>query len=73
MSTTKTGLRRYLQILDDDEDDVFDKDKDGQISESETRLQVKYSNWCVMNLTTAANYFHALRCQALLRAVKTPP
>ena len=27
------------------------------------RAQVKHSNWCVMNLTTAANYFHALRAQ----------
>jgi len=56
-------LERYLQCLDDDEDDVFDKDKSGDISEEEIRLQVKYTNWCVMNLTTAANYFHALRTQ----------
>jgi 2-oxoglutarate dehydrogenase E1 component len=56
-------LERYLQLLDDDEDDVFDKDKSGDISDEEIRLQVKYTNWCVMNLTTAANYFHALRSQ----------
>jgi 2-oxoglutarate dehydrogenase E1 component len=52
-----------LSCLDDDEDDVFDKDRDGQISEDETRLQVKFTNWCVMNLSTSANYFHALRAQ----------
>merc|ERR1711937_695256 len=50
-------------LLDHDEDDVFDKDKSGDISDEEIRLQVKYTNWCVMNLTTAANYFHALRSQ----------
>ena len=35
----RPGPRRYLQMLDDDEDDVFDKDKDGTISDAETRLQ----------------------------------
>merc|ERR1719181_1246565 len=56
-------LERYLQMADDDEDDVFDKDKDGNISEDETRLQVKHANWAICNLTTPANYFHVLRQQ----------
>ena len=30
-----------MQLLDDDEDDVFDKDKSGDISDEEIRLQVK--------------------------------
>jgi len=56
-------LERYLQMVDDDEDDVFDKDKDGNISDDEVRLQVKHTNWSVCNLTTPANYFHLLRLQ----------
>jgi len=50
-------IERFLQLSDDDEDDIPDfKDGFG-------RRQVQRANWQVMNLSTPANYFHALRRQ----------
>jgi len=57
-------LERFLQACDDDEDDVPDLD------ESASR-QTQKANWQVMNLTTPANYFHALR-QQLHREFRKP-
>eukprot|EP00933_Yihiella_yeosuensis_P079725 TRINITY_DN930_c0_g1_i1.p1 TRINITY_DN930_c0_g1~~TRINITY_DN930_c0_g1_i1.p1 ORF type:complete len:1068 (-),score=228.22 TRINITY_DN930_c0_g1_i1:671-3874(-) len=55
-------LERFLQMSDDDEDDVPDYD---------SGTQVQKANWQVMNLTTPANYFHALR-QQLHRDFRKP-
>ena len=52
-------LERFLQCSDEDPD-VIPADIDtleGQIR------QVQLNNWQVMNITTPANYFHALRRQ----------
>ncbi|CAE7940743.1 ogdh, partial [Symbiodinium necroappetens] len=50
-------IERFLQSSDDDEDDIPDfKDGFG-------RRQAQKANWQVMNLSTPANYFHALRRQ----------
>lgn len=50
-------LERFLQLSDDDEDDIpaFENDFG--------RNQVQKANWQVMNISTPANYFHALRRQ----------
>eukprot|EP00933_Yihiella_yeosuensis_P034709 TRINITY_DN28184_c0_g1_i1.p1 TRINITY_DN28184_c0_g1~~TRINITY_DN28184_c0_g1_i1.p1 ORF type:complete len:1048 (+),score=248.64 TRINITY_DN28184_c0_g1_i1:100-3243(+) len=50
-------LERFLQLSDDDEDDIPDFMKDFG------RNQVQKANWQVMNISTPANYFHALRRQ----------
>jgi len=50
-------IERFLQMSDDDEDDIPNfKDNFG-------RNQVQKANWQVMNISTPANYFHALRRQ----------
>jgi len=50
-------LERFLQMSDDDEDDVPSFQNDFG------RQQVQKANWQVMNISTPANYFHALRRQ----------
>jgi 2-oxoglutarate dehydrogenase E1 component len=50
-------LERFLQLSDDDEDDIPSFDNDFG------RGQVQKANWQVMNISTPANYFHALRRQ----------
>eukprot|EP00933_Yihiella_yeosuensis_P031830 TRINITY_DN25437_c0_g1_i1.p1 TRINITY_DN25437_c0_g1~~TRINITY_DN25437_c0_g1_i1.p1 ORF type:complete len:1020 (+),score=228.07 TRINITY_DN25437_c0_g1_i1:73-3132(+) len=50
-------LERFLQLSDDDEDDIPNFMKDFG------REQVQKANWQVMNISTPANYFHALRRQ----------
>merc|ERR1740121_2252054 len=50
-------LERYLQLCDDDEDDVPDYAIKGSV------VQMQRQNMQVMNLSTPANYFHALRQQ----------
>lgn len=50
-------IERYLQACDDDEDDV------PNVKESGSGVQLQHANWQVVNLTTPANYFHALRQQ----------
>jgi len=49
-------LERFLQMCDDDPYTV------PEINEH-TQVQVQHSNWQVMNISTPANYFHALRRQ----------
>mmetsp|Transcript_152805 Transcript_152805/g.271075 ORF Transcript_152805/g.271075 Transcript_152805/m.271075 type:complete len:1029 (+) Transcript_152805:66-3152(+) len=51
-------LERYLQLCDDDEDDILETPEDAF-----GRAQCKKANWQVMNISTPANYFHALRRQ----------
>jgi len=58
-------LERFLQLCDDDEDDVPDYEAAG------SQRQVQHCNWQVMNLSTPANYFHALR-QQLHRDFRKP-
>jgi len=50
-------LERFLQMSDDDEDDIPNFVKDFG------REQVQKANWQVLNISTPANYFHALRRQ----------
>lgn len=50
-------LERFLQLSDDDEDDIPNFENDFG------RNQVQKANWQVMNISTPANYFHALRRQ----------
>jgi len=50
-------IERFLQLSDDDEDDIPDFVNDFG------RGQVQKANWQVMNISTPANYFHALRRQ----------
>ncbi|CAE8599192.1 unnamed protein product, partial [Polarella glacialis] len=50
-------LERFLQLSDDDEDDIPNFENDFG------REQVQKANWQVMNITTPGNYFHALRRQ----------
>jgi len=50
-------IERFLQLSDDDEDDIPDFVKDFGKS------QAQKANWQVMNISTPANYFHALRRQ----------
>jgi len=57
-------LERFLQLCDDDEDDIPD-------FQEGMNLQVQKANWQVMNLSTPANYFHALR-QQLHRDFRKP-
>merc|ERR1719183_3020039 len=49
-------VERFLQLCDDDEDDIPDLNE-------ESAKQIQTANWQVVNLTTPANYFHALRRQ----------
>jgi 2-oxoglutarate dehydrogenase E1 component len=49
-------IERFLQMSNDDEDVFPDM-------ESDKRLQIQKSNWQVLNCSTPANYFHALRRQ----------
>jgi len=56
-------LERFLQMCDDDEDDTFDRDHDGEMDVEELSRQMAFCNWQVCNITTPANYFHALRRQ----------
>lgn len=58
-------LERFLQMSDDDEDDVPD------YAEAGDGKQIQRANWQVMNLSTPANYFHALR-QQLHRDFRKP-
>lgn len=50
-------LERFLQLCDDDEDDVpnYEEDRSGK--------QIQKANWSVLNVSTPAQYFHALRKQ----------
>jgi len=59
-------LERFLQLCDDDEDDVpsFSDQDFG-------RAQAHKANWQVCHLSTPANYFHALRRQ-LYRNFRKP-
>lgn len=49
-------LERFLQLSDSDPTKVPTKDE-GE------RKQMQHANWCVVNCSTPANYFHALRRQ----------
>jgi 2-oxoglutarate dehydrogenase E1 component len=49
-------LERFLQLSDSDPTKVPSKDEGD-------RKQLQHSNWCVVNCTTPANYFHVLRRQ----------
>jgi len=49
-------LERYLQLIDEDPDKIPDMEKDA-------RMQIQNTNMQVCNITTPANYFHALRRQ----------
>merc|ERR1719436_1348051 len=50
-------LERFLQLCDDDEDDIPD------FATEYGRKSAQKANWQVMNISTPANYFHALRRQ----------
>jgi len=50
-------LERFLQLCDDDEDDIPDYSIMGSVKQQQKQ------NMHVMNLSTPANYFHALRKQ----------
>jgi len=50
-------LERFLQLCDDDEDDIPNFENDYG------RNQAQKANWQVVNVTTPANVFHALRRQ----------
>lgn len=50
-------IERFLQMADDDEDDI-----PGLDSEARSK-QVQAANWVICNITTPGNYFHALRRQ----------
>ncbi|CAK9115851.1 unnamed protein product [Durusdinium trenchii] len=50
-------IERFLQLSDDDEDDIPD------FADGFGRRQAQRANWQVMNLSTPANYFDALRRQ----------
>jgi 2-oxoglutarate dehydrogenase E1 component len=58
-------IERYLQMSDDDEDDLPD------YGEAGSGAQIQKANWQVMNLSTPANYFHALR-QQMKREFRKP-
>ena len=49
-------IERFLQQCDDAEDVVPPMDES-------KRMQIQHTNWQVLNCTTPANYFHALRRQ----------
>jgi 2-oxoglutarate dehydrogenase E1 component len=49
-------MERFLQCIDEDPDDIPD------LSENSTQ-QIQVHNWQIVNCTTPANYFHALRRQ----------
>eukprot|EP01133_Synstelium_polycarpum_P018065 gene18065-21582_t len=49
-------LERYLQLCDGDPNKIYPK-------EEAERKQMQHCNWQVINCTTPANYFHALRRQ----------
>lgn len=49
-------IERYLQMVDDDPNTVPEIN-------ANTQVQVQATNWQVMNISTPANYFHALRRQ----------
>jgi len=57
-------IERFLQLCDDDEDDVPDYNEAHE-------KQIQKANWQVMNVSTPANYFHALR-QQLHRDFRKP-
>lgn len=59
-------IERFLQLCDDDEDSIPKYDPT-----SGSLQQVHLTNWQVMNLSTPANYFHALR-QQLKRDFRKP-
>lgn len=50
-------IERFLQLSDDDEDDIPEFEKDFGTS------QIQKANWQVVNVTTPANLFHVLRRQ----------
>jgi len=58
-------LERFLQLCDDDEDEAHDT------SDLGGDRQIQRGNWQVMNLSTPANYYHALR-QQLHRDFRKP-
>ena len=60
-------LERYLQLCDDD-DATFPA---ALLADPTGEKQVELANWVVGNLTTPANYFHALRGQ-LHRSFRKP-
>eukprot|EP00746_Dinoflagellata_sp_MGD_P001864 gnl/MRDRNA2_/MRDRNA2_103542_c0_seq1.p1 gnl/MRDRNA2_/MRDRNA2_103542_c0~~gnl/MRDRNA2_/MRDRNA2_103542_c0_seq1.p1 ORF type:complete len:1180 (+),score=256.97 gnl/MRDRNA2_/MRDRNA2_103542_c0_seq1:123-3662(+) len=50
-------IERFLQMCDDDEDDIPRLDSDSRSKQAQS------ANMAVCNITTPANYFHALRRQ----------
>jgi len=50
-------IERFLQMSDDDEDDIPSFEKDFG------RSQIQKANWQIVNVTTPANLFHAYRRQ----------
>jgi len=50
-------IERFLQMSDDDEDDIPTFEKDFG------RSQIQKANWQIVNVTTPANLFHAFRRQ----------
>lgn len=48
-------LERFLQLSDSDPTKVFKNEGE--------RKQMQHANWCIVNCTTPANYFHVLRRQ----------
>lgn len=53
-------LERFLQMSDEDEDAFPEEGPNTEVK------QLRASNWIVANITTPANYFHALRRQIYL-------
>ena len=53
-------LERFLQMVDEDMEQFPKVDENFEIQ------QLYQTNWMVMNITTPANYFHALRRQIKL-------
>ena len=49
-------IERFLQCVDEDPDDIPDMNED-------STQQIQLHNWQIVNCTTPANYFHALRRQ----------
>ncbi|XP_052262129.1 2-oxoglutarate dehydrogenase complex component E1-like isoform X3 [Dreissena polymorpha] len=59
-------LERFLQMSNDDQDHFPVNKSDGKESDDFEIQQLHEINWFVGNLTTPANYFHALRRQIAL-------
>lgn len=58
-------LERFLQMTEEDPD-IFPEDTNDEDVASCEKI-----NWCVINSSTAANYFHALRRQ-VIRGFRKP-